>query len=462
MKKIAVIGNGAIGSKLALDLASKGDIEITLFGGQERRGSASKAAGAMINVFSELEVDQFEHAGLKTKFQMGHYSLKFWGEYIQTLEEKTGIRIRTGTGCKIIKNEGTTPYELETHNYLAGLAKDFPDDLLVNDDGIYIKSEFCIDSRAYLEALDLLIAEEPRISFVNYTNSYIFNTANDFNKSIFLSNNLGDHFGRFDNIIIAAGSFSNDIIKSDQFLFGNVQPIFYGIGSALRFYNVPVNAEGDVGSGFTRTMNRGGACGFHVVPCNGYSYFGATNSINFIPEFDSRVESLSILSRGLVEEFGIEYKKSPCKPIVGFRPTPLDSFPLIGKMNSCPIYFATGTKRDGLTASIYISDFICNQIAGAEPKDPDYYSQIDIALFQPERELLSYFDKKVAIEKAAKNRVAGRVMHSRELMLAKDWDDAVEKETENVANIYNKLKITLPPSFGIHPELINMFEYSRS
>lgn len=460
-KKVAVIGNGAIGAKIALDLVSTEEVEVTLFGDPHRRGGASKAAGAMINVFSEIECDHFEHEGLKTKFQMGYYSLKFWKKYIDDLESDTGFSIHTGSGCEIIRNEHTSPYEDESHKYLSRLSNNYNDDLICDSENIFIKTEFSIDARSYLRALDYLIQRSDNISFVDYFGSYIFNTAYDGGNCILLSNSVGENFGRFDDVVIAAGSFSNDIIRSDQFLFSKVQPIFYGIGSALGFFGVSVNTESLVEPRIVRTMNRGGACGFHLLKGNDYDYFGATNSISFIPEFKPRADSLAVLANGLSTQFGKGFGRSQCEPLVGFRPTSLDTFPLLGKIANYPIHFATGNKRDGLTSSIYISDLICYNIIGKVPQDIAFFSEINSQLFRPEREKISYFNKDIAIRKAAENRAAGALMHSGKIVSDVEWSNLVEVEIKNIQSIYEAVGYKIPEDFGVHPEMLNMVLYDR-
>lgn len=53
---VIIIGNGAIGCSIAIELASQHpDISIALVGNKARSGSASTAAGMMLNLFAELE-----------------------------------------------------------------------------------------------------------------------------------------------------------------------------------------------------------------------------------------------------------------------------------------------------------------------------------------------------------------------------------------------------------------------
>ena len=51
---VAIIGNGIVGSLLAHQLNQK-KFKTCFIGKEERLGSASKVAGAMLNVFGELD-----------------------------------------------------------------------------------------------------------------------------------------------------------------------------------------------------------------------------------------------------------------------------------------------------------------------------------------------------------------------------------------------------------------------
>ena len=58
------------------------------------------------------------------------------------------------------------------------------------------------------------------------------------------------------------------------------------------------------------------------------------------------------------EIFG-NFTKVDCKPVIGFRPISFDGKPMIGPLNK-DIFVATGTKRDGLTLSPLIVDYVLN------------------------------------------------------------------------------------------------------
>ena len=67
-----IVGNGSIGMAIANDLSREASLsfKISIFGKKDRTGSASLAAGAMINVFGEIEYDTLKSNAGMTKFKM--------------------------------------------------------------------------------------------------------------------------------------------------------------------------------------------------------------------------------------------------------------------------------------------------------------------------------------------------------------------------------------------------------
>ena len=63
MKKkfdIIIIGNGSVASSIAFEIINKEKkFKIAIVGPKNREGSATSAAGLMLNVFGEIEYDSF-------------------------------------------------------------------------------------------------------------------------------------------------------------------------------------------------------------------------------------------------------------------------------------------------------------------------------------------------------------------------------------------------------------------
>ena len=160
------------------------------------------------------------------------------------------------------------------------------------------------------------------------------------------------------------------------------------------------------------------------------------------------MESLNNLTNYLKKEFSKDFELQLADYIVGFRPTTADTLPLLGGIKNNRIIFATGNKRDGLTCSPEVADEVEKIILGEKTQ----YDQ-----FNPRRQLISYFDRQSAILKTAKSYCSGAYFH--DLLDIKNWDNEVEAEVKNIEKIYEEL--ALPPNFGIHPEMFNMFKYKR-
>lgn len=90
--KIAILGNGSIGCMAALNLSNDGH-KVVLFGNKERYGSASKSAGAMLNVMGEVENDQFETVTTKTKFELGYNSQRKWNDFVKKILVLKNIKV---------------------------------------------------------------------------------------------------------------------------------------------------------------------------------------------------------------------------------------------------------------------------------------------------------------------------------------------------------------------------------
>ena len=453
MSKIAVIGNGAIGSITSLKLINSGH-SVDLFGESSRLGSASKASGAMINVFAEIEDNQLENFFLKKNFDLAFASSKKWNKFLlNELNLKSNFSSRKTI---IFKNKYSSSYELKHFSYLKKIRSKYKNDIYLDssfnkflnnkEEKIILPNEKFIDSNYLLNKLDTLLKIK-KVNLILDKKKYKikFN-----NQGVEL--NFDQKKKKYDYLVIATGSFSQNIFDNNKDLFKNVPKVFYGTGVGLKItknkFSSKINKENSV----YRTMNRGNACGFHLVPTDYGYYFGATNHISSFKEDFARVKSLKILTEGIIEQFNIKFEEHNLDYILGHRPTSADAFPLLGTLKkSNKIIVATGNKRNGLTCSLEIADLIKNYING------DNHSFDTYKVFAPERKLISYFDQETAIKNTAESTASGTFMHSKHPQNI-DMKKEIAKETKKLHQIYKKLKIK---KFGIHPELINMYKFKR-
>ena len=138
---------------------------------------------------------------------------------------------------------------------------------------------------------------------------------------------------------------------------------------------------------------------------------------------------------------------------LGHRPVTADTYPLLGVLNkNSRIIIATGNKRDGLTASPKIASLIQDYISGNKESFEEY------KIFNPERNLISYFDKEIAIKSTAEAKISGEMMHYKNPDFS-NWNKIVKERVFEYEKIYKK--INLNKKFGIHPELLSLYLHRK-
>lgn len=447
--KVAIIGNGSIGSMLALKISNSGH-SVTIFGDKTRKGSASLAAGAMLNVIAEVEDGQLDFEPMKLKFELAYNSQRKWDDFVLENFNSSENNEFKKRYTIILTNNRTTPFEKKQFDYLKKIQKNFKEDIKIdkfNKSQIILPREKFIDAKILMNTLDSLLQKND-VKIINNVKDY---KLKKIDKKVEIIFNKKKKI--FDYVVVALGSFTEEFNRRNKNLVGKIPKIFYGVGSAFSVIKKNFTNDFKKSNNVLRTMNRGSACGFHLIPLNKNEfYFGASNSVTQIKEEHPRIGSLATLTNGLINEFDKEIKDNHLKLRFGYRPISADTFPILGPLDLHPqIIYATGNKRDGLTSSLEISHLIDQYINGDKSAFEKY------RLFKPNRELISYYNRETAILKSAETIVAGKIMHN-EHTLQDDWDKLVRREANQIKKVYSIIK---SKTFGIHPELINMYKYKR-
>ncbi len=182
--KIGILGNGSIGCAAALYLADAGH-KVLLFGSKKRQGSASKAAGAMLNVFGELENNHFENVALKKKFDLAKSSLDTeWPIVLKKLFGSKSKNILNNRQTVIFKNKFSSPYEIKHFDYLKKQGKFYQKEINpfnpIKDEAPYelnSANEFIgleegfINTTEYFNQLDFYL-DKKNVEKINNFNSY--------------------------------------------------------------------------------------------------------------------------------------------------------------------------------------------------------------------------------------------------------------------------------------------------
>ena len=116
---IAIIGNGILGSTLALELSKlQKNLKIIIIGPKNKFGSASVASGAMINVFAEIEKDFIDNKYLKKRFELGISALNLWKDHHKYIEDQSRKKIELKWGTYVLNSARGTRFEDRLFEYL--------------------------------------------------------------------------------------------------------------------------------------------------------------------------------------------------------------------------------------------------------------------------------------------------------------------------------------------------------
>jgi glycine oxidase len=458
---LAVIGNGIIGSLAALTLAEKNpDEKIALFGPSDRNISASTAAGAMLNVYGEIDYDYGDKAYINEKIDMGNRAVLKWEQFIKKNKLDS---IVCAEDTIIFKPKNTTVLEdmcfdaifkktsndlklcdpkelLAVANYFTKMGYDY--------DFFGIKGEKAIDIKRFFIWIDKKISKTNNLNVFNFGSCYLDKNNKSSEKFIVTPDNQKYRSKRF---LVCSGTSNDFVLKK----IGGCLQSFHGVGTALVvnndqdfFENVP---EGYV----FRTPNRGGTCGLHVVPRNKSKnssyYIGAGSNISIDWPSGPRFGTIEYLINSFLKSLKSidgSLSKSQINIIMGSRPVSLDGKPIIGPLNDHPDTFVLGgTKRDGLTLVFELLAEVDNWLNDKAL----YYSK-----FAPNRSPISFHNPDFAKEVYIQNKLTGLLEHNTtngktEENLILDLAAEAELFYSKIYKIWPELK-----DKGIHPELLNV------
>jgi glycine oxidase len=451
---ICIVGNGIIGSMAALEISKTFPKKKILFFNPEKPGGASKAAGAMLNVFGEIDYGKQFDDYQERKILLGIEAQKEWKLFIS--QNKKFKKIKTANDTIIFCKKNSTELEKNCFSEIKRFSnlfkrsvsnknlkiKKIKKNLPLNSDFSLIKNEGAIDTKLYFKICNKILKRKKNIFIIN----------EEVNK-ILLKNNiyeiiLNKKKIKVRKLIISCGAYSKKLLGN---ISHGIQETYYGIGTALEIKSkqllniIPAKTV-------LRTPNRGSTCGIHLVPRNnGEFYLGAGSNISASPSLNPRIGTVEYLLTSLKNEISKDFDKDTMKTVIGFRPMSFDGRPLIGNINKHKnIFFISGTKRDGLT----YAPIIVKSILGWVDEDLTYLEKHFYG-WEPERSPISYGDTDFAIEAYVSNKLAGLIEHDLVRKKIKTLKEELIKEAYKMHKIKIK-KYGLKSKFGIHPEVINV------
>ena len=471
---VIILGNASSGLALALQLKQDDPtMSVAVVGPSARKGAASLAAGAMVNVYAEISHGTFEDPNLAARFALIEPAMKLWDDHAAKLRELSGMPFEVNWGTYLIQNARGTPLEIETFDYIRRAVAErniehrdvSPLDIpylrpveghlsfraLWLPDGRMDSRKLIAASAAAVKKVDVTVfdAEATAIA-LRERKGFVTRSADA--KSVTLSDGT---VLTTPNLVFANGAFAQPLIDQDKELKAETPRLLYGGGCALDLSVPPwVKEFGGVGrtlldmDAVVRTTDRGGACGVHVVPLgDGTFYCGASSAVWVEPDYEPKAHGVHVLLHSAITEFNREFfYANVAIRGNGFRPTSADTYPLLGELHLKGVWFMNGMKRDGLTASLYLSRELSKAIRGLPHELPER--------FQPSRKLISYKRKEEAI-KATERAYTGSDFQHGGVQAPYNIDRFTQARFAPIRAVYENRKIQ---NFGIHPELVHLYE----
>jgi len=470
---VLILGNGALGLSLAYQLRKQEPrLKLAVVGPAARTGGATVTAGAMINVWAEMAAGQFENPALADRAEIVIQAMPLWDALCAELSEFSEQPLKVTWGSYIVNNVLGSPHEVATVDYILDSMRQrgIEHRVCAVNEVAWLKPEprgqitrivkvpdGRIDPRLVLKAYEKVLATH-EIPLVDGTavklgsGSGVARLLGGADKRVTLSDGTDISAKQ---VVLANGTFAQALIDEVPSLKREIPRLIWGAGSALDVSLPPwIHKYGGLDRSIfdidavVRTVDRGGACGVHLVPYGGGEYYlGASSGVWFEPENKPRVHALHVLLRSLVEEINYAFFYATVSirgP--GFRPVAIDTFPLLGESHIPGIWFANGTKRDGFTCSPFISRELARAILGGPSGLP--------ARFQPARKLISYKNRQQALDDGVTADFGGEAQHGLVLppYAGPSYREAKRAKAEKV---YDKRGIT---DFGIHPEVLHLYD----
>lgn len=250
------------------------------------------------------------------------------------------------------------------------------------------------------------------------------------------------------HVVLAAGAATQRLVEALA-LADRVPRLVHGVGVAL-VLDSPVALPRQV----VRTPNRGLAGGLYAVPYPApFAYLGATTSLRRTAEPRASAGAIhGLLHAAMLHLHHGLAGAHVHKVLVGSRPTPLDTYPLLGQTSIPGVWLATGTKRDGLHLSPKLAAELVAALGGGPPPLG--------GVFAPERPLiLPRADRDLAIARAAALRLRANRDRARRAPLPPAALDG-EAQRAAVAAIYARCTAAglVAADRGIPVELLELFD----
>jgi glycine oxidase len=478
-----IAGNGILALTTAFRLARRAgpNDRITLVGPRARPGSASMAAGAMLNLFAEVEAGSLDSASALFHFELSHLASQMWPGFEQELIEAAGCCLPrgcascqglSGGGCfdrgiYVVENAAGDGLDGENFDAILSALQDFneshqllaaadipnyrPDPRYRASRALLIHGEGWFNPQLMLEKLDALLAGFPQVSVVDAMVQRLHASACG---EIAALETADGRLIEGDQFLLAAGAAVGSILDRSM-LDLKLLKLFYGTGVTLE-----ISSPGFPHTRAIRTPNRGLAGGLYTVPyfhrpgvANDHVLIGASNQLSPEPVYQGNTTAVETLLRNAREQINVGFADAGLvRTNLGWRPVSQDLYPVIGRTSVSNLLLATGTRRDGFHMSPLLSDVLVAMLY-REPVDPRWQ------MFAPERAPIRDLGREATIDKVVRQQLciarqqAGITAGSRlPAQLAQLFRDDLSRLHDQVGAL----------DWGIPAEMIDMYRQGHA
>lgn len=471
-----LVGNGIIALTTAFRLAQRAAPEdrITIVGKRARPGSATLAAAAMLNSFAEIEAGALDSEIDLYRFELSHLATRMWPDFVKEIIGASGARLPEacakcegvcggcfGLGTYIVNNAAADDLDDENFDAIVAALREFsepfehvspkdipnymPEQRHRATRAIYIPNEGYLNPRLTVEALEAALGRYPQVRFIDAEADRLVLRGTEIGTLLL----AGGESVAADKFVLAAGASISAIL--DRSALGiDIQRVFYGVGVSLE-----IDSPDFPHTKCIRTPNRGLACGIYSVPyfTDNSILIGASNFISPEPCFQGRLTSVESLLRAAIEQINCNfYRAGLLRVNVGWRPTSLDTYPLLGNTAIGNLIVASGTKRDGFHLSPLISQMLAALVHGEAVDER-------LAWFRPERAPLRLMTRQQAIDKAVRHTLSAAYQHDFRPSKGRMGEQVGQMIRQDLERVHDQAGAV---DWGIPPEMLDMYRYGRT
>lgn len=427
---VIVIGNGALGSSIAFELARRGT-NVARVGGSARRHAASTAAGAMLGCFGEVTEPLMSTEHGRSKLSLDHQARGLWAEWLRALSEYSGdeSELITVDGTFVFLNSvGTAaidttnfavieaaldqydePYELVDPESIDWMR---PNELFRPLRALYMPQEHAINTAWLFTKLDAALLKAGGAIVEDHVSSLV--VEGDSVTGVVLSNGQTLSAGQ---VIVAAGAQSVELLSDLEDVYRKIPPMVsgYGVSALVR------TKDRSLPRSVLRTPNRALACGLHCVPRgDGVLYLGATNIISDAPRDHADLKDLKFLVDCSIDQLHTDLEEAALVDVqVGNRPIPADGYPLFGATGVAGLWMASGTYRDGLHQSPLLAREMADMLENGLGQTAE------LRAFEPVRAPLAPGTREQVVASAVSHMVA--TGYERKWNITGEWPAIIEE-----------------------------------